>query len=309
MIKIIELVKHYGDILAVDNVSLDISEGQIFGLLGPNGAGKTTIINILIGITSKDAGSISIFGKDLSKNVLEIKKEIGIVPQEVAVFEDLTAYDNLMFFGHLYGLRGALLKERIKEALDFTGLWDRRKDFPLKYSGGMKRRLNIACAILHHPRLIIMDEPTVGIDPQSRNHILNSVRELNRAGSTIIYTSHYMEEVEELCTEIAIMDMGKIIARGQKEELKSLISSEDKVDILTSGTDQTLVESIKKMNGVKECIYVENTLQIISEKNSSNLSAIIEVIQKAGKEILNVNVDKPTLEGVFLAYTGRTLRD
>lgn len=309
MIKISELVKRYGDLLAVDNVSLEISQGQIFGLLGPNGAGKTTIINVMTGIARKDKGSISIFGKDLEKNEIEIKKEIGVVPQDVAVFEDLTAYDNLMFFGHLYGLRDGLLKERIKEALEFTGLWDRRKDYPAKYSGGMKRRLNIACAILHHPKLIIMDEPTVGIDPQSRNHILNSVRDLNKMGSTIIYTSHYMEEVEELCSEIAIIDKGRVIAKGHKDSLKSLIASEDKVSVQITNADESLISAVKKVYGVKECVFEDETLKIISEKDSSNLSQIIETIQKTGKDIMNISIDKPTLEGVFLAYTGRTLRD
>jgi ABC-2 type transport system ATP-binding protein len=309
MIKIAGLVKRYGEIAAVDNVDLEIADGSIFGLLGPNGAGKTTIINVMTGITRKDKGTISIFGLDLEKKSMEIKKEIGVVPQDVAVFEDLSAYDNLMFFGYLYGLRGSLLKVRVQEALDFTGLSDRKKDFPSKYSGGMKRRLNIACAILHHPKLIIMDEPTVGIDPQSRNHILNSVRELNRTGSTIIYTSHYMEEVEEICTGIAIMDKGRVIAKGTNDELKSLIESEDKVDILLSGPDFDLADAVKEINGVKECIFTDNMLQIISKKDAANLSLIIECIQKHQREILNINVKKPTLEGVFLAFTGRTLRD
>ena len=309
MINIEGLVKRYGEIVAVDNVDLKIDKGEIFGLLGPNGAGKTTIINTLTGIIRKDKGSIKLFGMEFEKNEIEIKKNIGVVPQEIAVFDDLTALENLKFFGHLYGLRDGMLHERIEEALEFTGLYDRRKDFPSKYSGGMRRRLNIACAILHHPKLIIMDEPTVGIDPQSRNHILQSVKKLNEQGSTIIYTSHYMEEVEELCNNVAIIDKGRVIAKGNKEDLKSLISNADKYSISLSSIDYNMCEDIKKLKGIEECLVEGNTLHIISKKGEANLSQIIDAIQKAEKEITNISFDRPTLEGVFLAYTGRSLRD
>ena len=309
VVEIKNLVKRYKDVLAVDNISLSIQEGEIYGLLGPNGAGKTTAINALIGLTKIDEGEIKVFGKSLYDHELEIKKDIGIVPQDIAIFNDLTAYENVAFFAKLYGLKDGLLKERVEEALNFTGLWDKRKEYPKKFSGGMKRRLNIACAIAHHPKLIIMDEPTVGIDPQSRNHILHSVKELNKMGSTIIYTSHYMEEVEELCTNIMIMDHGRIIANGTNEELKSLISLEDKVVIELSSINYTIVDNIKKISGVKDCVIDGNQLWVISHKNSKNLSKIIDSISESDSEILSMNIENPTLEGVFLTLTGRTLRD
>jgi ABC-2 type transport system ATP-binding protein len=309
VVEIRNLVKRYDSFLAVDNVNLNINGGEIFGLLGPNGAGKTTIINTMAGLTRIDGGEIKLFGKNLKTNELEIKKNMGIVPQDIAVFEDLTAYENVTFFAKLYGLKGALLKERVEEALNFVGLWDKRKDFPSMYSGGMKRRLNIACAIAHHPRLIIMDEPTVGIDPQSRNHILNSVRELNKMGSTIIYTSHYMEEIEEICTNITIMDHGKVIAKGSKEELKELISFEEKVTLTLSNVNYTLVESIKAVSGVKDCVINGSLVTVTSTKHSKNLSTIMDAVLSSESDILSVNIEKPTLEGVFLTLTGRTLRD
>lgn len=309
ILEIKNLVKRYGEFLAVDNVSFNIKEGQIFGLLGPNGAGKSTIINTIIGLCSMDSGEIKIFGKYLSKDEMNIKKQIGVVPQDIALFEDLTAYENVSFFGRLYGLKGNELKSSVKEALEFTGLWERKNDFPKQYSGGMKRRLNIACAIVHKPRLIIMDEPTVGIDPQSRNHIINSVKTLNSMGSSVIYTSHYMEEIEQLCDEIVIIDKGKVIARGTNDELKALISTEDKITLELSNVNYTIVENVKRIQGVKECVIENNSIKIISNKDSKNLGKIIDVIENNGADINKIDVDKPSLEGVFLTLTGRTLRD
>lgn len=309
IVEIKNLVKRYKDFIAVDNLSLNINEGEIFGLLGPNGAGKTTTINTILGLTKKHSGDIKIFGKDMDKYEKEIKKNIGVVPQDIAIFNDLKAYENVELFGKLYGLRGKELKNNVEEALEFTGLLDRKNDFPGKYSGGMQRRLNIACAIVHKPKLIIMDEPTVGIDPQSRNHILESVRKLNESGSTIIYTSHYMEEIEELCTDITIMDHGKVIARGSKDELKSLVTYEDRVNILLSAVNFNVVDNIKKISGVKDCIVDDRNITVVSNKNSRNLPKIIDAINASDSEILNVNVDKTTLEDVFLTLTGRKLRD
>lgn len=309
IIEIKNLVKRYKDFIAVDNLSLSIKEGEIFGLLGPNGAGKTTTINTILGLSKKDSGSVTIFGKSMDKEEEEIKRNIGIVPQDIAVFNDLTAYENIAFFGRLYGLRGNLLKERVEEALDFTGLLDRMKDYPGKYSGGMQRRLNIACAIVHKPKLIIMDEPTVGIDPQSRNHILNSVKKLNESGSTVIYVSHYMEEIEELCTNITIMDHGKIIASGSKEDLKSLVALDEKLTLTLSNVNYTMVDQIKRISGVKECIPEDRNLTVISQKGSRNLSRIIDCINNSNSEIVGIDVEKPSLEGVFLTLTGRKLRD
>lgn len=303
------LVKRYGDVLAVDNVNLQIAEGEIFGLLGPNGAGKTTTINMLIGLTKVDGGEISIFGKKVNGNREDVSRHIGIVPQELAIYTDLTAAENIAYFGKLYGLRGKLLQERVSQALEFTGLADKSKILPKKFSGGMKRRLNIACAIVHQPKLIIMDEPTVGIDPQSRNHILSSVLELHRQGSTIIYTSHYMEEVEELCSRVAIMDEGRIIAQGTKEELKELVSFEDRIVVELSNVNFTLTDEIKKTGGVTDCILSENTLTIHMAKNSRIIGSVVDVITAAGAEVLNLSAEKPTLESVFLTLTGKKLRD
>ncbi len=309
VVAIKDLVKRYNELLAVDNVSIKIKEGEIFGLLGPNGAGKTTTINILLGLTKIDAGKVEIFGKDFNSHENEIKKHIGLVPQEISVFEDLTAYENVMFFGKLYGLSKTVLKANVKEALEFTGLWERRKDFPTKFSGGMKRRLNIACAIVHQPKLIIMDEPTVGIDPQSRKHILESVKKLNERGSTVIYTSHYMEEIEEICTYITIMDYGRVIANGTKEELKGLVASDEIAEITVEGTNFSMIDDIKQIDGVKEAVNEEGVLTITSAKGSNNLGKIINTIADKGQEVTNVDIQKPTLETVFLTLTGRTLRD
>lgn len=309
LLEVKNLVKRYKDFLAVDNLNIEIEEGEILGFLGPNGAGKTTTISAITGMSKLDSGEIKIFGLDMKNHEKEIKKQIGVVPQDIAVYEDLTAYENLDYFGRLYGLKGAELKSRINEALEFVNLVDKAKDYPKSFSGGMKRRLNIACAIVHRPKLIIMDEPTVGIDPQSRNYILNSIRKLNEMGSTIIYTSHYMEEVEELCTRILIIDHGRIIAKGTKDELKSLAAVNEKIDLELSGVNYTIIEKIKKMDDVTECNLNGNKLNIIAKKNSNILGRVLETILQNNVEILSLNVEKPTLESVFLTLTGRTLRD
>ena len=309
LLEITSLVKRYNGFLAVDNVDLSVAEGETFGLLGPNGAGKTTLINSIIGMTKVNGGEIKLFGQNIKKAEMHIKGKIGVVPQEVALYDDLNALQNVQFFGNLYGVKGELLKERAKEALEFVNLWHKRKDSPKKFSGGMRRRLNIACSLVHHPQLIIMDEPTVGIDPQSRNHILESVRKLNEQGSTVIYTSHYMEEVEELCSDIAIMDHGRIIARGSKEQLEEMVAVEEKVNIKISSVSYSLVDRIKKISGVKNCLLNKNQLTVISRVRSNNISRIIDCISQAGAVIEAINMEKMTLEDVFLTLTGRTLRD
>lgn len=303
------IVKRYQNKTAVNQVSLTVKEGEIFGLLGPNGAGKTTLISTICGLSEPEEGEILLFGKTMKSAGTEIKKQIGVVPQDIAVIQGLTAYENVTFFGKLYGLKGKLLKERVEEALNFTGLWDRRKDKPGKYSGGMQRRLNIACAIVHQPKLIIMDEPTVGVDPQSRNHILESICELNRRGSTIIYTSHYMEEIEEICSSIAIMDEGRLIACGTSEELKEQIANEEKTFIEVAATSQMYADSLKNIEGVTECLVDENRITVVSTKGSNNLTRMIERLTSAHAEIITIGVERPSLESVFLTLTGRTLRD
>lgn len=309
ILEVKNLIKRYNDFLAVDHMNFAIKEGEIFGLLGPNGAGKTTTISIISGLTKYDGGEVKFLGKEVKRHEMDAKRQLGIVPQEIALFDDLTAYENLDYFGRLYGLQGKLLKERIEEALAFTGLSDRKKDRPKGFSGGMKRRLNIAAAIMHHPKLIIMDEPTVGIDPQSRNHILQSIKELNRMGSTIIYTSHYMEEVEEICTRIAIVDHGRVIAQGTKEELTSLISAEEKLVLELSSVNYTMVEQIKKIQSVRESVAKGNQLEVIGKKGQQLVSRVIHAVTEAETEILSLNVEKPSLEAVFLTLTGRSLRD
>lgn len=309
LLEVKNLIKRYGSFLALDHIGFTVNEGEIFGLLGPNGAGKTTTISILSSLTSFDGGEIKFEGKELRKHEMTIKQEMGIVPQELAIFEDLTVYENLDYFGRLYGLKGQLLKERIEQTLHFTGLTERRKQTPKGFSGGMKRRLNIGCAILHQPKLIIFDEPTVGIDPQSRNHILQSIKALNRLGSTIIYTSHYMEEVEELCTRLAIVDHGRVIAQGSKEELTSLIATEEKLVLELSSQQFGLVDNIKKIPSITECVVNGNKLEIIGKKGEPNVSKIISHISATDIDILSLHVEKPSLETVFLTLTGRSLRD
>lgn len=309
LLEIKNLVKRYDEFLAVDNVSFSINEGEILGLLGPNGAGKTTIINCIIGLNKIDSGSIKVFGRDLKTNELDIKKHIGIITQNISLYYDLNAYDNVMYFGGIYGLRGKYLKECVEETLNFVGLWDDRKKSPEAFSGGMLRRLNIACGIVHRPKLIIMDEPTAGIDPQSRSHILGGIEKLNREGASVIYTSHYMEEVERLCKNIIILDQGRIIAKGTKDELKSMISTEEKVRIKPSSLNYTVVDKIKQVYGVKECNIDEEYINVISKKGSKNLGKMIDMLVNGGIEIEDIAIDKPNIETVFLTLTGRTLRN
>lgn len=312
MLKIIQiegLVKMFGEVAAVDKVNLSIEEGEIFGLLGPNGAGKSTIINIIAGLLNMNSGSIEVLGQSISKHGIDIKRNLGVVPQDIAIYEDLSAFENVKFFASLYGLKGKELKERAEEALDFVGLKDKFKSLPNEFSGGMKRRLNIACAIAHRPKLIIMDEPTVGIDPQSRNHILQSVRRLNEMGCTIIYTSHYMEEVEEICTMVAIMDHGKVIAEGTKEELKSIITDSNTVAITVSDASKVREEKLKEIQGVKTVEIDENTIKISSEKELNNLDKLILYFTSNKMNIKNIESKVPDLETVFLTLTGRKLRD
>ncbi|MFZ5986158.1 MAG: ABC transporter ATP-binding protein [Bacillota bacterium] len=308
VVEVKDLVKRYGDKLAVDNMNLTVKKGEILGLLGPNGAGKTTLINSIIGITEIQSGQVLIFGKDIRKSSLEIKRNIGVVPQNLALYDEMTAIENVTYFAKLYGLNGEDLKQRVREALEFTNLWERRKDYPKKYSGGMKRRLNIACSIVHRPVLIIMDEPTVGIDPQSRNHILESVKRLNEMGASIIYTSHYMEEVEALCTRVVIMDNGRLIAEGTKEKLAEFVQQEQIAEITISEPNYSIVEAVKSLYGIKECTLSGNRITAILDKSSS-ISRVINAVTEKGGMITKINMEEATLEDVFLTLTGKKLRD
>ncbi|MED4650281.1 ABC transporter ATP-binding protein [Bacillus pseudomycoides] len=308
-LEIKNLTKKFGDFIAVDNMSLAIKEGEIFGFLGSNGAGKSTTINMIAGLLRSNEGEISILGKNTKKHNRFAKMNIGIVPQDIAIYEELTTYENVKFFAGLYGLRGAELKARVEEALQFVGLSDKHKSYPKNFSGGMKRRLNIACAIAHHPKLIIMDEPTVGIDPQSRNYILQSVRKLNEMGSTIIYTSHYMEEVEEICTKIAIVDHGKVIAEGTKEQLKAIITDTKDIWIEVKSVEKLEVAKLKEINGVKAVQIEENVIKVHSDAGVNNLNKIIQHFINHDIEIRSLEEQAPNLETVFLTLTGRNLRD
>ncbi|MDQ0112933.1 ABC transporter ATP-binding protein [Paenibacillus harenae] len=306
-----DVVKKYDTKITVNHLSLDIGEGEVFGLLGPNGAGKSTTIHMLSGLLNASSGDITVGGYSIKNQPLEVKRRIGLVPQELAIYETLTARENVTFFGKLYGLRGKLLQERVAEALQFVGLLERAGDKPQTFSGGMKRRLNIACAIMHRPKLIIMDEPTVGIDPQSRNHILDSVRELNKLGSTVIYTSHYMEEVEAICSRVGILDNGKLIACGSKEELKQQAGQEEK---LIFEIDRKLGQAAEEMTqhpGVRRIDEQENgtTVEVTVKESPSMLQDLLFIIQKHGITLRKLTRVEPNLESMFLQMTGRTLRD
>ncbi|MNB71177.1 Daunorubicin/doxorubicin resistance ATP-binding protein DrrA [compost metagenome] len=304
-----DVVKRYDSKLTVDHVNLSIQEGEIFGLLGPNGAGKSTTISMLCGLLKLDGGSIAVDGVSVEKQPLEVKKRIGLVPQDLALYENMTAEENAMFFGKLYGLRGRLLKERVYEALAFTGLSDRAKDKPSTFSGGMKRRLNIACAIMHRPKLIIMDEPTVGIDPQSRNHILESVKTLNKMGSTVIYTSHYMEEVEAICDRVAIMDKGHIIACGTEGELRERVSHEEKIVIRAGNITPELLGELGRHPRITRVETEDDKVSLFLPSSQSELQDILYIFAKHEGVIQSLQIEEPDLETLFLSLTGRTLRD
>lgn len=304
------ITKRFDDKLAVDNVSLNIEKGELYGLIGPNGAGKTTLISMICGLTSIDSGEIKVAGYPVVKQALEAKKKIGLVPQDIALYESLSAIDNLQFWGKMYGLKGKLLKERMDEILETTELKDRAKEKVSHYSGGMKRRLNIACAVMHHPEIIIMDEPTVGIDPQSRNHILEFTRKLNREnGSTVIYTSHYMEEVEQLCTKVAIIDNGKIITSGTQDEIKKMVMNEEKIEINVSNYSPETGLKLNKLSEVRGVDYKDSKLTIVMKNSEANLQDIIKLLFMDNVKIRDISIKTPNLETVFLSLTGKSLRE
>lgn len=310
MIQIKNVTKRYEDKLAVDNINITIEKGELFGLLGPNGAGKSTLISMICGLTKLDQGDITINGHSIIKESVLAKENIGMVPQEIALYENLSAMDNLKFWGKMYGLKGNILKERINEVLELTGLKDRAKEKISNYSGGMKRRINIACAVMHYPKIIIMDEPTVGIDPQSRNHILEFTKELcKKHGSTLIYTSHYMEEVEALCNNIVILDEGKIIAKGTPNEIKRMAMNEERVEVVTKGYKPEVNLKLKKLNGVRDVDYKDSVLTIIMKDTQLGLQGIIEALVQSEIGIQDISIKTPTLETVFLSLTGKKLRD
>ena len=302
------VVKRYGDTLALDHLNFSVQEGEILGLLGPNGAGKTTAIRTLCGLIDADSGEATVLGKRQSIKNLEARREIGLVTQEITVFMDLTAAENLRYFGGLYGLKGEALSANVNEMLAFVGLSDRAKNKPGTFSGGMQRRLNIACALVHKPKLVIMDEPTVGIDPQSRNHILESVKKIAKNGTTVIYTTHYMEEVQAICDRISIMDLGRVIAEGTLEELVGRIQHEQRVHLTAVAPSDALTADFRAISGVKHVEVKGSYYLITSASGSGNVSRIMEIAQRYGG-VTSFTEDKPNLENVFLTLTGKKLRD
>ena len=307
ILQIENLHKSYDKFEAIKGIDLNIKKGDIYGLLGPNGAGKSTLIKTITGLEKMTSGKIIFEESETSIN--KYKKNIGLLPQDIALYLDFTAKENVTFFCSLYGYRGRDLKERVDKALEFVGLLDIKNKKAKEFSGGMKRRLNMACAIAHNPRLIIMDEPTVGIDPQSRNHILESVRKLNEQGSTIIYTSHYMEEVEELCNNISIMDRGKVISSGSKEYLKSNLVDYNVYTIQLKSNLYNIKNYISKIEGVKNVVIEDKEIQCYYSKDINILQKLINTISNHGGVIDNIKNEIPTLESVFLTLTGKSLRD
>lgn len=309
MIHIENLVKRYGDLVALNHLSLDIHEGEIFGLLGPNGSGKTTAINCLLSLLKYDKGTIEIFGQPMTPDNYQAKQQIGIVLQNVAVFDELTVYENIDYFCGLYVSDKKKRKKLVDDAVRFVGLEDYCKMYPKKLSGGLLRRLNIACGIAHKPRLIIMDEPTVAVDPQSRNKILEGIQKLNAQGSTIIYTSHYMEEVEQICTRIAIMDHGRVIASGTSEELKKMIKTGETITVEAIFLEEKHLQDIRSLPHVFDLHYENQILILRCTGAQHNLIRLLNYLQSQDITFGRVFSELPTLNDVFLEITGKQLRD
>ncbi len=309
MIHIENLVKRYGDLVALNHLNLDIHEGEIFGLLGPNGSGKTTAINCLLSLLKYDKGTIEIFGQPMTPDNYQAKQQIGIVLQNVAVFDELTVYENIDYFCGLYVSDKKKRKKLVDDAVRFVGLEDYCKMRPKKLSGGLLRRLNIACGIAHKPRLIIMDEPTVAVDPQSRNKILEGIQKLNVQGSTIIYTSHYMEEIEQICTRIAIMDHGRVIASGTSEELKKMIKTGETITVEAIFLEEKHLQDIRSLPNVFDLHYENQILILRCTGAQHNLIRLLNYLQSQDITFGRVFSELPTLNDVFLEITGKQLRD
>lgn len=304
-----DLHKDFGEVYAVKGVDFEIQTGKVFSLLGPNGAGKTTTISMISGLLKPTQGDAAILGHSITQDPQAAKGALGIVPQEIALYEDLSARENLVFWGKMYGLRGAQLKKRVDEILEIIGLTDRQKGRVEKYSGGMKRRLNIGIALLHEPDVVIMDEPTVGIDPQSRRKILDSVMELNKQGMTVLYTTHYMEEAQELSDHIAIMDHGEIIASGTHAELVKIVGEFDRIQLSINAESERVLETWGNTPGVENITAENGQLHLLVDDSNLVLPQLFETAAQAGARITSVEIQEPNLETVFLHLTGRALRD
>lgn len=309
IIKIEGLVKRYKELIAVDNFSMSVKEGEILGLLGPNGSGKSTTINCLLSLLEFNKGTITIMGKEMSPKAYDLKAKIGVVPQDMAVFDSLTVEENVDFFCGLYIKDKALRKKYVDEAIDFVAIGDFRKFRPKKLSGGLKRRLNIACGIAHKPKIIIFDEPTVAVDPQSRNKILEGIEELNKQGATIIYTSHYMEEVERLANHIVIIDKGTKIAEGTVDELKGMIKTGELISIEVKGVEDKVIDKIRDLPNIFRVDYTSGILKVEAGNGKHNVLDIVNLLQNEGYAMKKISSEQPTLNDVFLELTGKELRD
>ena len=308
-IEVYQLKKSFGDLQAVQGASFSAQAGEVLSLLGPNGAGKSTTISMLSGLLAPTSGEACIMGHSVTKEPEAAKRSLGVVPQDIALYPDLSARENLVFWGKMYGLRGAELKSRVDEVLDVIGLADRQKDHVGKFSGGMKRRVNIGAALLHKPAVVIMDEPTVGIDPQSRRHILDNVKELNRKGMTVLYTTHYMEEAAELSHHIAIMDKGKVIAHGTHDELIRLVGEETRIDLTLNTEAENVLDAWRATEGVSRIDATDGKVSALVDDSNRVLPRLFDAASKAGVRITSVDIQEPNLETVFLHLTGRALRD
>jgi ABC-2 type transport system ATP-binding protein len=303
------LHKRFDDLVAVNGINFEIAPGESYALLGPNGAGKTTTIAMICGLLASDEGKVEVAGQHLTTKSVAAKAELGYVPQELAVYPDMTARENLRFFARLYNLRGRAAATRIEAVLELIGLSDRADDLVKNYSGGMQRRLNLGLGLLHEPRLLILDEPTVGVDPQSRNAILTSIQQLADAGVGVLYTTHYMEEAERFCRRVGIIDHGKLIAEGTRSELVSLVDARDSVQLSGSDDLESAARAVQDLPGVLELHRTDNGLELIVQDTSQLLPVLLDRISKTGTSLSAIEVRKPNLETVFLHLTGRTLRD
>lgn len=308
-IEVNNLKKSFGDLQAVQYATFNAESGEVLSLLGPNGAGKSTTISMLSGLLAPTEGDASIMGHSVTKEPEAAKASLGVVPQDIALYPDLSARENLVFWGKMYGLRGAALKSRVDEVLEVIGLADRQKDHVGKFSGGMKRRVNIGAALLHKPAVVIMDEPTVGIDPQSRRHILDNVKELNQQGMTVLYTTHYMEEAAELSHHIAIMDKGKIIAHGTHNELIKMVGEQTRIDITLNTEADKILAAWQKVEGVSKIDSLDGKVTALVDDSNRVLPRLFDAAAKADVRITSVDIQEPNLETVFLHLTGRALRD
>jgi ABC-2 type transport system ATP-binding protein len=308
-IEVKNLKKSFGELQAVQDASFNADSGEVLSLLGPNGAGKSTTISMISGLLAPTDGDASIMGYSVTKEPEAAKASLGVVPQDIALYPDLSARENLVFWGKMYGLRGATLKQRVDEVLEIIGLADRQKDYVSKFSGGMKRRVNIGAALLHKPAVIIMDEPTVGIDPQSRRHILDNVKELNRQGMTVLYTTHYMEEAAELSNHIAIMDRGRVIAYGTHDELIKMVGEETRIDVTLNTEGEKVLAAWRATEGVSKIDALDGKVTALVDDSNRVLPRLFEAASKVNVRITSVDIQEPNLETVFLHLTGRALRD